>query len=181
MPPHKAFNTLHGHHRLYFVDPLHARHVDVILDRLRMCHTFDLRERVEAPGLTLPPADLLLGKLQIVGINAKDLLDALALLCDVLVGHGRDHEIEMDYVARLAAADWGLYRTLQLNMGRLRESAEQVGLERGLRDAVRRSLDFLWAAVEAHPKPLPWRLRAAVGDRVRWYELPEEPRPDDVA
>jgi hypothetical protein len=37
-------------------------------------------------------------------------------------------------------------------------------------------LDELWAVVEAHPKPLKWRMRAQVGDRMRWYELPEEVR-----
>jgi len=30
--------------------------------------------------------------------------------------------------------------------------------------------------VEAQPKPLKWRLRAQVGERVSWYELPEEVR-----
>jgi hypothetical protein len=34
----------------------------------------------------------------------------------------------------------------------------------------------VWAAVEAQPKPLRWRLRAQVGDRLQWYELPEEVR-----
>jgi hypothetical protein len=29
--------------------------------------------------------------------------------------------------------------------------------------------------IEAEPKSLRWRLRARVGDRVRWYELPEDP------
>ena len=33
-----------------------------------------------------------------------------------------------------------------------------------------------WSAVEMQPKPLKWKLRAQVGDRMRWYELPEEVR-----
>ena len=37
-------------------------------------------------------------------------------------------------------------------------------------------LDQLWKAVEAQPKPLKWKLRAQVGDRMQWYELPEEVR-----
>ena len=32
---------------------------------------------------------------------------------------------------------------------------------------------FLNAAASA-PKSMKWKLRANVGDRVRWYELPEE-------
>jgi hypothetical protein len=29
--------------------------------------------------------------------------------------------------------------------------------------------------METAPKTLRWRLRARVGDRLRWYELPEAP------
>ena len=38
------------------------------------------------------------------------------------------------------------------------------------------SMDRWDAMVEAQPKPLKWRMRAQVGDRMRWYELPEEVR-----
>jgi hypothetical protein len=43
-------------------------------------------------------------------------------------------------------------------------------------DLVSRRLDELWTRIEAHPKSLRWRVRAQVGDRLRWYELPEEVR-----
>jgi len=42
------------------------------------------------------------------------------------------------------------------------------------RDLVTRRLDAIWTAIENGPKPLKWRLRAQVGDRMQWYELPEE-------
>jgi hypothetical protein len=35
--------------------------------------------------------------------------------------------------------------------------------------------DQLRQALEHEPKSMRWKMRAAVGDRVRWYELPEEP------
>jgi hypothetical protein len=35
-------------------------------------------------------------------------------------------------------------------------------------------IDALRAAIDAAPKSTKWRLRARVGDRVAWYELPEE-------
>jgi hypothetical protein len=66
-----------------------------------------------------------------------------------------------------------MYRTLQVNIERLRHTLDDLDVDREL---VRSRLDELWAAVEARPKPLKWRLRAQVGDRVRWYELPEEVR-----
>jgi hypothetical protein len=45
-------------------------------------HTIDLRDRFELDDATLPLADLLLTKLQIVQLNEKDVLDILALLAD---------------------------------------------------------------------------------------------------
>ena len=42
----KEFNALHGHKQLYFVDPRRDRPVDVLVDRLEMCHTFDFGERL---------------------------------------------------------------------------------------------------------------------------------------
>jgi len=37
-------------------------------------------------------------------------------------------------------------------------------------------LDELWRSIDAQPKSLRWKLRARVGDRMSWYELPEEVR-----
>ena len=76
-------------------------------------------------------------------------------------------------MARLAAEDWGIYRTLQINIGKLRHTVDELDVDREL---VKSRLDELWAVVEAQPKPLKWRMRAQVGDRMRWYELPEEVR-----
>ncbi len=66
-----------------------------------------------------------------------------------------------------------MYRTLQVNVGKLRETLDELDVDRVL---VRSRLDDLWSAIEAQPKPLKWKLRAQVGDRMRWYELPEEVR-----
>jgi hypothetical protein len=66
-----------------------------------------------------------------------------------------------------------MYRTLQVNVGKLRETLDELDVDRVL---VRSRLDELWSAIEAQPKPLKWKLRAQVGDRMRWYELPEEVR-----
>jgi len=71
------------------------------------------------------------------------------------------------------AEDWGIYRTLQINIGKLRHTVDELDVDREL---VKSRLDELWAVVEAQPKPLKWRMRAQVGDRMRWYELPEEVR-----
>src|SRR5438034_109293 len=49
----------------------------------------------------------------------------------------------------------------------------QVDIDREL---VRSRVAEIQGAIDAGPKPLKWRLRAQVGDRLQWYELPEEVR-----
>ncbi|TME01664.1 MAG: hypothetical protein E6I71_15365 [Chloroflexi bacterium] len=60
-----------------------------------------------------------------------------------------------------------------MNIGKLRHTIEELDVDR---DLINARLDELWRAIEGGPKPLKWRMRAQVGDRMRWYELPEETR-----
>ena len=78
----RQYNALYGHKQLYFVDLVRGRPVDVLIDRMEMCHTFEFTDRLDLDGPTLPLAELLLSKLQIAHINRKDILDALALLSE---------------------------------------------------------------------------------------------------
>lgn len=171
--PDARFNTLNGARRLLYLDSGNARQVDVFLDELRMCHVIDLRRRLALDGPCLAPADLLLTKLQIVEINRKDLVDAIALLLDHPVAEHDLETINAGYVGGLTADDWGLYRTLWLNTEKVRAATRELAVDATL---VSHRLAQLWDAIEAQPKSLRWRLRARVGDRVPWYELPEEVR-----
>jgi len=167
------FNTLNGDRRLLYLDPENGRQVDIFVDVVRMSHVIDLRGRMDHGGPCLTPADLLLSKLQIYQINRKDLVDLVALLTDHPVADHDDEAINAAYVARLTADDWGLYRTLQLNTERLRDMVGEVAVDSTV---VVQRLDDLWRSIDAQPKSLRWKLRARVGDRMTWYELPEEVR-----
>jgi hypothetical protein len=167
------FNTLNGDRRLLYLDPGNGRQVDIFVDVVRMSHVIDLRGRMDYGGPCLTPADLLLSKLQIYEINRKDLVDLVALLIDHPVADHDDEAINAAYVARLTADDWGLYRTLQLNTERLRDMVGEVAVDSTV---VVQRLDDLWRSIDAQPKSLRWKLRARVGDRMSWYELPEEVR-----
>jgi hypothetical protein len=169
----ERFNLMQGDRRLYFFDSHNNRQVDVFIDVFRMSHVIDLRGRLDHEGPCASPSDLLLSKLQIYEVNRKDLIDAIALLLDHDIAEGDDDAIDPRYVARLACEDWGLCRTVELNLGKLRTTLEELDVDRQL---VRSRVDVLWAAVNGAPKPLRWRLRAQVGDRLQWYELPEETR-----
>jgi hypothetical protein len=166
--PDKAFNSLHGRERLFFWDPVHERQVDVFLDQMKLCHTIDFRAELPRHPRTLPPTELLLSKLQIVEVNEKDLRDALFLLHLRPLGD-RPDTVEAARLARLLADDWGLWRTVTGNLEKLDAYARTLGL-----DELRAPIAELGAAIEQAPKSLKWRLRSRIGERVRWYELPEE-------
>jgi hypothetical protein len=167
------FNTLNGHQRLLYLDPQNGRQVDIFIDRMRMCHVIELADRLKGDGPCLTPADLLLSKLQVFEVNMKDLVDSVAILIDHPVGDTDDETVNGSYLARLLSQDWGLHRTMQLNSSRVRAAAGELGVDAGL---INERLDQLWQRIDAQPKSLKWKLRDRVGDRVSWYELPEEVR-----
>ncbi|HEY3991828.1 MAG TPA: hypothetical protein VGM01_03005 [Ktedonobacteraceae bacterium] len=169
--PSQAFNALHGYQRLLFWDTPHERQVDIFIDRMQMCHNLDFRARLQTDSRTLSLADLLLTKLQIVEVNEKDLVDTMALFLDHEVLEN-DKGMNASYIARLTSADWGLYKTLTLNLAKLRAFA----VEKAFPDQIPTRIEALLSAIETQPKSLSWKTRALVGERVRWYELPEEPR-----
>ena len=167
------FNTLNGHQRLLYLDPQNGRQVDIFIDRMRMCHVIELADRLQGTGPCLTPADLLLSKLQVFEVNMKDLVDTVAILLDHPVGDSDDETINAGYLARLLSQDWGLHRTIKLNTARVRAAAAELGVNATL---VAERLDQLWERVDTQPKSIKWKLRDRVGDRVSWYELPEEVR-----
>jgi hypothetical protein len=169
----RRFNTLNGHQRLLYLDGVNGRQVDIFIDRMKMCHVIELADRLGGDDPCLTPADLLLSKLQVFEVNMKDLVDTTALLIDHPIADHDDDAINAAYLARLLSQDWGLYRTIQMNMEKVRETAKGLAVPS---DTVNERLDQLQERIEAQPKSLKWRLRARVGDRVSWYELPEEVR-----
>jgi hypothetical protein len=172
--PDTWFNKLHGRTRMLFWDQTNGRQADVFLDRMNMCHVLDFRSRLVIDPQTLTLADLLLTKLQIVEINRKDLIDIVALLADHAIGEQDGEEVNGTYIGRLAADDWGLHRTIIQNLERVRQGvAEFDGLGRF---ALASQLDSLQACLDRAPKSVSWRMRSVLGDKVRWYETPEEVR-----
>ena len=167
------FNIMQGDRRLYFYDGDNGKQVDVFIDVIRMSHVIDLRGRLGHDGPCASPSDLLLSKLQIFEVNRKDLVDLVALILDHPVKPNDDEAIDASYVARLASEDWGLYRTLQINIEKLRGTLDELNVDT---EVVSKRLDEVWSAIEAQPKGMKWKMRAQVGDRMRWYELPEEVR-----
>ncbi len=55
----------------------------------------------------------------------------------------------------------------------MRGAATELEVDGG---RVNQRLDELWERIDTQPKSLKWKLRARIGDRISWYELPEEVR-----
>jgi len=167
------FNGLNGHRRLLFYDVANERRVDVFVGRFEMCHMWPLERRLPVADKTIPLADLLLTKLQIFAVNEKDQRDIVNLL------HGHklaedDHGINSAYIAKLCAGDWGLWRTVTMNIERARGAVSRFPISPHDEAIVIARLDDLRKRIDATPKSAKWKLRARVGERVQWYEEPEE-------
>jgi len=161
--------------RAIFENPAIRMHVDVFYEKLDFCHVIPWSGRLEMDSLTIPLAELLLEKMQIVKINEKDVIDTIMLLLEHPFGD-TDHElVNMRRVAGLCAADWGLWRTLTMNLDKVRQLAQTYPqLSDSEKAHIASQVDLALARIEAEPKSLAWRLRARVGDRVKWYKDVEE-------
>ncbi len=158
------FNVLQGGRRLLFHDSANDRQLDVVLDRFEMCHALELSDRLALGEIALGTTDLLLTKLQVRATNERDLKDAAAILLDC--------DVDVKRVAQLLASDWGWWRTATEVLDRV--EAYVLVLAEDERTRVQTRIEALRTAIGREPRSARWRVRALVGDRVRWYQEPEE-------
>ena len=170
--PREMFNKLQGDTRLMFTNEKIGRRIDIFLDKFVMCHEFDLKERLQLLDKTLAPADLLLTKLQIVEINKKDILDVVALLADIPLSD-KQNEIDKKRIISFTSSDWGIYKTISQNLERTKGILPELGLPDEEKQQITEKLAELRKSIEEAPKTLGWKMRSKVGDKVKWYELPE--------
>lgn len=176
--PERLFNSIHGAQRLNFGHPAGLWTIDVVVDALRMSHVIDLRGRLEPGSPTVDLADLLLTKLQVWEINAKDLGDITCLLADRPLseaGPGDGQVIDVSRILALTGADWGICHTLERNLRDVAAFARERAPTDVRFDPVVQA-ERLLAAIAAGRKSLAWRVRGRIGERMRWYETPEEVR-----
>jgi hypothetical protein len=188
--PDKRHNALFGGKQAYFVDVPRRRPVDVLVDSLEMCHRFEFADRLALSKPTLPLAELLLSKLQVVKINKKDVLDALVLLAEHPLAQN-DGALDSRYglgainvprILSFTSNDWGWWRTVTGNLDVLdryldtEATPEDLDLNNGravLFDP-KAQIAALRTAIDEAPKSTRWKLRARVGERTSWYNEPEE-------
>jgi hypothetical protein len=148
------FQTRHGFTCGYFLInyfiPFHGRRLEV--DSPTIC-------------------ELLLEKMQIVQINPKDIIDTLMLLREHELGNSDIDTINAKRIASMCARDWGLWRTVTMNLKKVVEiSAGYTWLAKDDRDVIVTKVEQLVKLINDEPKSTAWKARNKIGDRVKWYK-----------
>jgi hypothetical protein len=168
-------NVLFAGERLIFNHPSNGLHIDIFFDKLNFCHEIKWAGRLEVDQPTLPLAEMLLEKMQIVRINEKDIIDTLMLLLEHPLGDDDHETIHIGRISKLCAQDWGLWRTLTMNLGKvadLGQGYEQLGAEEKTRLVTQ--VEKALKRINEEPKTLAWKMRSKIGDRVKWYQEVDE-------
>lgn len=150
-------------------------HVDIFYDKLDFCHVISWNGRLEVDSPTIPLAEMLLEKMQIVKINEKDIIDTIMLLMEHPLGNSDKEVINIERIAQLCGSDWGLWRTMTMNLEKvdlLAQSYPQLSQEH--KSEVSTKVQQALARIDQEPKSMAWRLRSRVGDRVKWYKDVDE-------
>ena len=173
--PNKKFNVLNGAHRQIYYD-LTGMRVDIFVGNFQMCHKLPMNDRLHLDPITVPLAELLLSKAQIVELNRKDALDIASILLFNETGNDDNQKINLNYIAQLCSQDWGLYKTTSINLKRVEDivADENLNLTKDERELILYRLRQIQQTFEEMPKSLAWQMRDKVGTRVRWYEEVEE-------
>lgn len=164
-------NILYAGERLIFNHPSTGLHVDIFFDKLDFCHEVNWKGRLEVDYPTIPLAEMLLEKMQIVRINEKDIIDTVILLLEHPLGN-EDHEtIHIGRISKLCAKDWGLWRTFTMNLDKvsvLGQGYDQLDAEEKTHLATQ--VETALKIINEEPKTLAWKMRSKIGDRIKWYQ-----------
>ncbi len=156
--------------RMVLNHPRTGLHLDVFLDKLDFCHTIPWKGRLETHEATIPLAEMLMQKMQIVEINEKDIIDTIMLLLEHPLGDEDGDMVNVGLVAKVCAKDWGWWRTLTMNLRKVEQMAatyDALGDEEKRR--VTEQVGAVMVRIDDEPKSMGWKMRAKVGDRKRWY------------
>jgi hypothetical protein len=167
--------ALFGDRRMIWDNKSNGMHVDIFFDKLDMNHEIDFDGRLELDTLTIPLADMLLEKMQIVHINEKDIVDTIMLIREHRVGNVAPETIDAGYISKLLSNEWGFYYTVTTNLKTIEKALERYPeLTEADRADVQTKIGALLERLEKEPKSLAWKLRAKVGPKTKWYKEVEE-------
>jgi hypothetical protein len=166
----KIFVLSEAHRALFYKSNSNLR-VDIFYEMLDFCHTIQLRDRLEYDAPTIPLAELLLEKMQIVHISEKDVVNVIMLLLEHPVGEINNETINIKLIARLCADDWGLWHTTTLNLNKVKHFVQEYNqLTPEQKSKAESQVNEILLRLYAEPKSFSWKVRDQMGDRVQWYK-----------
>jgi len=160
--------------RHFYHDTTGRFKIDVFFDKLEMSHTIDFKNRLEMDSPTIPLAELLLEKMQIVQINEKDIKDAIVILLGHEIAEDDNDHINGDYIASLLANDWGLWYTTTTNLDKVKAFSSKYDLSETEKATVASRIGTLSKLIQDYPKGAKWKMRARIGPKRKWYRDVEE-------
>ncbi|MDH5782558.1 MAG: hypothetical protein OEZ35_02675 [Candidatus Bathyarchaeota archaeon] len=165
-------------------------YVDIFYDKLLVAnHPVDFKGRLELDHPTISVTDLLLEKIQMWEVfGIKDLKDCLVLLkAHKVEEKGAKEGIDVSYIAKLLAQDWGFWYTATTNLEKIRKfitEIDRLGPEVGIDprhfkkegiDEITGKIESLLNRIDREPKSFRWKLRSKAGIKKRWYNPVERP------
>ena len=161
--------------RLLFRRSDSQNHVDIFLDKLRMEHTIDLRERLQIEELTISVSDILLTKLIVYVTNEKDYRDIFTIIKDKDFGEeDRPGMIDVNYLAETCAKDWGLFQDISAKIDECLRIMKYYSISEIEAERIRSRFQKIRERMESSPKSLKWKLRGLIGKRIAWREIVQE-------
>jgi hypothetical protein len=152
-----------------------GRHCDVFLDKLEFCHDVVFQGRLEVDYPTIPLAELLLEKMQIIKLNEKDAIDTIMLLREHEIGESDEDTINARHLAGLTARDWGLWRTFTMNLENVKKTAQTYEkLSEEDKTDVNSKIAALRVRIDKEPKSRGWKIRSQIGEKRKWYRDVDE-------
>ena len=180
----RRFAAYFGDQRFLYHHPEGAYDVDIFFDNLEFSHTIHLgsrpsKGRLELDYPTLSLADLVLEKVQIHELNEKDVKDLVALLREHSLSTNEEQEkVNLDYIAKALADDWGFWYDAKANLNSVvafaKKYAEQGRMSQDDFSDVEAKINTILEHVDAEPKTEGWKRRARIGTARKWWRDVEE-------
>ncbi|TMI44419.1 hypothetical protein E6H19_07535 [Candidatus Bathyarchaeota archaeon] len=166
-----TMSTSASQRQIYF-HPKGWFYIDVFWDKLKAAnHPINFRNRLEIDRTSIPLADLLLEKLQIISFSRKDIIDTILLLkAHTLAEKEEPETIGTDRMAHVLSRDWGFWYTVSNNLRGIEEYVKKMTVlsPQELSELIAK-VDQILSTISSTPKSLRWKLRALVGTKKKWY------------
>ncbi len=148
-----TLSTAASQRRMY-IHPKNWWFIDCFYGKIKFNHDIEIdHKRLKFDSPTLPLAELLLGKMQIVNMNYKDVVDSIMLLLAHEVGTSNDKEIiNIEYIGkeyfRKGAFAWGFYYTVTTNLKYIKASLDDFEeLSENQKQNIIGKIDHMWLSI----------------------------------